>query len=266
MKNLIFISLFFGLLFSGLAEAALISSQGVQELCAISGSTGNQIKCPLILASANSALQTPTALEFKISWDSSRLKIQPFEYDFCYEGICYPLPLPDCSGNSCTWNPLASGHSVAHAPLDFSAWQGQGTMIIVNTADPSIPITHAYLEQDGTLTGTDAIFLTARFELLADISPASPVQVQMSEVTFSSAEAAAMPFTFIESPIGRAYVVFLDINDNGVVELADAVLALQMLAGITPALPMKKGMDLNGDGRVGMEEAIFSLQKVANLR
>lgn len=57
-----------------------------------------------------------------------------------------------------------------------------------------------------------------------------------------------------------------DIDDNGLVELRDAVLALQILAGIEPSGFMRLDPDVNNDHTIGMHEAIFILQHIAGLR
>lgn len=57
-----------------------------------------------------------------------------------------------------------------------------------------------------------------------------------------------------------------DCNRDGKVDLADAVLALQVLAGIAPSVPIYDEADVNGDQRIGLEEVIYVLQKVAELR
>ncbi len=48
-------------------------------------------------------------------------------------------------------------------------------------------------------------------------------------------------------------------------ELPDAILILQVLAGMQPP-PNDKVKDLNGDGRIGIEELIYVLQDIAGLR
>ncbi len=54
-----------------------------------------------------------------------------------------------------------------------------------------------------------------------------------------------------------------DCNGDGNVDLADAILALQVLAGIRPSSTVYKEWDVNGDGRIGMAEAIYVLQYLA---
>ncbi|GBC60303.1 hypothetical protein DENIS_1254 [Desulfonema ishimotonii] len=56
-----------------------------------------------------------------------------------------------------------------------------------------------------------------------------------------------------------------DINNDGEVDLADSILVLQVLAGMTPENVSVKA-DISGDNRIGMEEAIFILQTVAAIR
>jgi hypothetical protein len=57
-----------------------------------------------------------------------------------------------------------------------------------------------------------------------------------------------------------------DINDDGFVNLTDAVLALQITVGMEPGQIIYEAADINGDGKIGMGEIIYILQKVAGLR
>jgi len=56
-----------------------------------------------------------------------------------------------------------------------------------------------------------------------------------------------------------------DIDGKGTVDLADAILTLQILAGINPP-DVNVGADVNNDGRIGLEEVVYILPKVAGLR
>jgi hypothetical protein len=55
-----------------------------------------------------------------------------------------------------------------------------------------------------------------------------------------------------------------DIDGNGSVDLADAIIALKILAGKTNASIFIH--DVNADGRIGLEEALFIFQKLSELR
>ena len=61
------------------------------------------------------------------------------------------------------------------------------------------------------------------------------------------------------------YCALGDINCNGVVELTDAILALQVLSGMSPD-HVYSGGEVDGDGKIGCEEAIYILQHAAGLR
>ncbi|OQX06173.1 MAG: hypothetical protein BWK80_51170 [Desulfobacteraceae bacterium IS3] len=56
-----------------------------------------------------------------------------------------------------------------------------------------------------------------------------------------------------------------DVNGDGKVDLADAMLVLRILAGI-PVGNINPNADVNGDGKIGLEELGFILQKVAGVR
>ncbi|MFZ2631690.1 MAG: right-handed parallel beta-helix repeat-containing protein [Desulfosalsimonadaceae bacterium] len=57
-----------------------------------------------------------------------------------------------------------------------------------------------------------------------------------------------------------------DINHDGIVNLADAVLALQIMTGAVPSSPVFQDADVNQDGRIGTEEVIYIFQKVSGQR
>ncbi len=56
-----------------------------------------------------------------------------------------------------------------------------------------------------------------------------------------------------------------DIDGNGFVDLADAIVVLRILNNISVSY-VNQNADVNGDGKIGIEELIYILQKVAGLR
>lgn len=56
-----------------------------------------------------------------------------------------------------------------------------------------------------------------------------------------------------------------DIDHSNSVDLADAVIALQIASGNVPGEPVFADADVNNDNRIGTEEACFALQKAAGL-
>lgn len=59
-----------------------------------------------------------------------------------------------------------------------------------------------------------------------------------------------------------------EINNDTRIDLADAILALQIFIGKTPQTPLSSNItaDINGDHKIGMEEVIFIMQKAADIR
>lgn len=66
-------------------------------------------------------------------------------------------------------------------------------------------------------------------------------------------------------PLALKSVVQGDINGDGNVTLADAIMASQAAVGLHPA-GVRLGSEVNGDGKVGMAEVVFILQKASGLR
>jgi hypothetical protein len=58
-----------------------------------------------------------------------------------------------------------------------------------------------------------------------------------------------------------------DVNGDGSIGLADAIVAMQVGAGITPSgTAAMKEADVNADGKIGLDEAVYILQREAGLR
>ena len=56
-----------------------------------------------------------------------------------------------------------------------------------------------------------------------------------------------------------------DLDVNGIINLADAIIVLQILTGIEPSMPYYPESDVNGDGVIGLEEVIYILRKISEL-
>lgn len=70
----------------------------------------------------------------------------------------------------------------------------------------------------------------------------------------------------LENHIQSESVEISLIESDGNVDLADAIFALQVVAGTQPTSPVYKTADVNGDDKIGLEEVIYILQKVSGPR
>jgi hypothetical protein len=57
-----------------------------------------------------------------------------------------------------------------------------------------------------------------------------------------------------------------DLNTDGAVDIQDAIEALQVLSGMSPAVPVCRQSDANNDGKIGVEDVLFILQTIGLLR
>jgi hypothetical protein len=56
------------------------------------------------------------------------------------------------------------------------------------------------------------------------------------------------------------------VNGDNVLDLADAIISLQIVAGINPGQSIYKSADVNGDEAIGLEEVIYILEEVVGAR
>ena len=57
-----------------------------------------------------------------------------------------------------------------------------------------------------------------------------------------------------------------DINGDGNVDLADAILGLKILLGLESSATVNMEADVNNDGEIGLEEIMYIIQKIAGKR
>jgi len=87
------------------------------------------------------------------------------------------------------------------------------------------------------------------------------------EFIFDGAGSSREPYIIVtyELPDTSNGITKGDIDNDGDVDLADAILVLQVIVGLNPA-----GLDLDGDvnndGKIGVEESIYTLQFISGLR
>jgi len=75
---------------------------------------------------------------------------------------------------------------------------------------------------------------------------------------------------YIPMDVPKAPAIKGDIDGLNGVTLADAILALKVISGLSPAgiraNYASSGADVNGDGKIGMAEVLYILQIVAGMR
>jgi hypothetical protein len=94
---------------------------------------------------------------------------------------------------------------------------------------------------------------------------------QDNYTNFEEYNAGSDPSDGNSIPLGTKSIKKGDINGDNVVDLVDAIIALQIQAGLDTSKAVRtnyasSGADVNGDGRIGMEEVIYILQKLGELR
>jgi len=156
----------------------------------------------------------------------------------------------------------ASGTGVASLKADFNV--NGNTYLVMGTAPFSVKFTN-------TSTGSISSY-SWDFGDGQSSSEASPVHIYTNAGTYTVKLMVFGLTTYDTKTIssfisvaGSSTAAMGDINNNGKVDLADAILGLQVLAGLNPA-GVNVGADVNGDGKIGLPEVVYILQKVAGLR
>jgi hypothetical protein len=168
-------------------------------VCDLSGAKDALVDCAVTVARASELDPPATGIEFAVTYDESKLLLDNFYDELCFEGFgCFDVTVTGAGST-----PLSTGHSVAIAPTKVENWAGQGAVVIVNTSDPTVALSDAHLEGDGEVSG-DPTVVRLRFKLLQDITEASPEQVELAELVSSDADA----FTLVSEIINAVIVTW----------------------------------------------------------
>ena len=165
-------------------------------VCDLSGATGETVTCMVRIARQTEADPPPTGIEFAMDYDKTKLQLDNFYDELCFPGFgCFETSV---TGTGST--PLSTGHAVSIAPTKVASWAGTGAVVIVNTSDPTVPLSDAWLDAGGVLQG-DADVVRVKFKLLSDISAGAPAQVKLTELVSADGEANTLVSEIINAII-----------------------------------------------------------------
>lgn len=165
---------------------------------------------------------------------------------------------PSVSDNTDFSDALADGETVAKTftirntgsdPLTIGAisLSGAHATDFSVTSDPSSSVS----KNGGTTT----------FAVIFDPSGSG---TRTAEISIVNDDLDENPYNFAIQGKG---IIYGDINGDSTLDLADAIIALQILSNVDMgATTLSMDADVNGDGKIGTEDAIYILQKVSNLR
>jgi phosphatidylethanolamine-binding protein (PEBP) family uncharacterized protein len=193
---------------------------------------------------------------------------EPFDYSVCTTPYLYSAVIQDVS----VLSPYISNTdylfgvsgaavlSVIPSTRDVSKDAGTTTFSVSNTGVGTMPWTAAVTSGSSWLSitsgdsGTDTGTIYCRFTANTSTSARTATIGVTTTVTTGSPQ----DVTVIQAPLTKG-----DVNGDGVVDLKDAVIALQILSGISPQGTILPATDIDGDGKIGMAEAIYMMQKAS---
>ena len=115
-------------------------------------------------------------------------------------------------------------------------------------------------KSDGTEAGTT---------MVADINPSgdsNPKELTIvSDTLFFLADDGVNGYEFFAVQNVSSPATSGDLDNSKTIDLTDAVLALQIIAGLNPE-GVNLNADVNGDGKIGLAEVLYILQTVSGLR
>jgi hypothetical protein len=157
-----------------------------EALCALSGSAGDLVDCPLRLVRNDSQSLPATNLQFGLQYDTSIASFNGVFGENCYDEIgCFEESVVGPGAKT-----LPTGHSFTTAPLSPENWDGNVLFLLSNLSNPAGAITDAYQDLNGANIGETA-FALARFQLQIDIPIDGPLYVNYDPSLFSGS--AALP-------------------------------------------------------------------------
>ena len=153
-------------------------------VCDLSGNTGDTVSCSIRVARQSDEDPSATGIEFAVDYDPAVMQLDNFYDDLCFAGFgCFETAV---TGSGST--PLSSGHTVSIAPTKVANWAGTGAVVVVNTSDPTVPLSEAWVDDLGVVQG-EAELMRMKFKLLQDVSAAAPAKVELSELVGADGEA-----------------------------------------------------------------------------
>jgi hypothetical protein len=149
--------------------------------------------------------------------------------------------------SSCTYTLSPANH-------DFSSSSGAGSISVTAGSGCSWTAT----SNDAWITFPSASSGTGNGTLEYSISVNTSGDNRTGTITVAGK-------TFTITQYASGYNLKGDTNNDWNITLADAIVALQIVAGLSPP-NVNKSADVDSDGRIGLAEVIYILQKVAGVR
>jgi C1A family cysteine protease len=205
-------------------------------------------------------------------------------YEYCGNGECIDVPVE---------HPRFHGDESGHTTHESCEQKGKAVWwMLAKLAGFAPPVADA--GTNGAVDEGTEVTLSGlgSFQAEGGIASFHWAQTAGPTVALSEPEAARCPFTAPEvGPDGASLTFQLtvtddeglhatdhviiqvsdkvipgDINSSQTVDLADAIMALQLCSGMTPSSTVDLRADVSGDGKIGLEEGVYILQKCVDLR
>ena len=156
-----------------------MSTLPANTVCALSGSAGESIACPLEVVATSADSPLVSGLQFNLVWDAAVVKIDNLYDNICFAGAgCFDLPM--IAESNC----LSTGHCISAAPQAPGDWDGTAGMIFVHLSEPWTPVSEAFFAADGSGSG-EPRGVTIQAELLADVT-GEPSAMTIDDITAAS--------------------------------------------------------------------------------
>ena len=163
------------------------------------------------------------------------------------------------------------------ATADANAWYHVRIYNPINdTAGPAVEMYRSPWLKNATSWQVPAGVLKPGMSYYYALSTSSDYDPNGSSVTgqwhsqvFANVEGNSSTMTMYRFTI-NAYHTKGDLNNDNAVKLEDAIIALQVISGVTPSQVrldyVSSGVDVDGDNKIGLPEVLYILQSVAGTR
>lgn len=154
-------------------------------LCAVHGTAGSIVTCPIGVASTSQPIHRATMMSGELTFDATSVSLNQLTTILCF--TTPSLPSPFCAPVSVVGTasfPLSTGHTMTAWPQLASA-NGELRFVLINLSKTPAMLSNAETDGQGTVTSGAPVILTIHVKLSTDVPQTEPVLLCLEKLSAS---------------------------------------------------------------------------------